>query len=78
MFGGSSEYVALSFRVAGVEHYFFYYVTAIVGVTAIASYLMPDLRRYGYLDGNGQVEQQAGFKSLRSGTKQMIPSTSVE
>lgn len=71
LFGGSSEYVALTFRVAGVEHYFFYYVTAVVGVTTIASYLMPDLRKYGYLDGNGQVEQQAGFKSLRRGAKGM-------
>lgn len=74
LFGGSSEYVALSFRLAGVEHYFFYYVTAVVGVTAIAAYLMPDLRKYGYLDGVGDVEHNIGLKNVLGQKKQVLQS----
>ena len=36
-------------------YYFFYYVAALVCVTFIASMLMPDLRKHGYLDGTGRV-----------------------
>lgn len=77
MFGGSSEYVALSFRAAGVEHYFFYYVTAVVAVTCIASYLMPDLRKHGYLDGDGQVESNAGLKQLFGRRKSAVSATAA-
>jgi MHS family alpha-ketoglutarate permease-like MFS transporter len=65
LFGGTAEYVALSFRSEGVETYFFFYVASVLAVTFIASLLMPDLTRYGYLDGTGEIEQKTGFK--RSG-----------
>ncbi|MDH4608072.1 MFS family transporter [Pseudomonas sp. BN102] len=64
LFGGTAEYVALSFRSQGVETYFFFYVACVLAVTFIASLLMPDLTRYGYLDGSGEIEQKTGFKRV--------------
>lgn len=63
MFGGSAEYVALTFRSMGVEHYFYLYVAGIGSITLISAFLMPDLRKHGYLDGDGDVENNIGFKS---------------
>ncbi|MFK4873520.1 hypothetical protein [Novosphingobium sp. ZW T3_23] len=57
LFGGTAEYVALSLRGAGVESAYFYYVAAICGLTFIAAMTMPDLRRHGYLDGDGRIER---------------------
>ncbi|MNL69475.1 Alpha-ketoglutarate permease [compost metagenome] len=54
--GGTAEYVALMLKSMGIESYFFYYVAALVCVTFIAAVLMPDLRKHGYLDGTGTVE----------------------
>jgi MFS transporter, MHS family, dicarboxylic acid transporter PcaT len=62
LFGGTAEYVALSLRSVGVEPYFFFYVAALAALTFIASALMPDLGRHGYLDGNGAIEENTGFK----------------
>lgn len=61
-FGGTAEYVALSLRAQGIEEYFFFYVAAVVSVTFIASMLMPNLSRHGYISGSGEVEQRTGFK----------------
>lgn len=55
-FGGTAEFVALSFKSAGLESYFYYYVTAIVSVSLLGAILMPDLCRNGYLDGSGTIE----------------------
>lgn len=63
LFGGTAEYVALSFRSQNVEDLFFFYVAAVVAVTFIASILMPNLTKYGYLDGTGEVEQNTGLKN---------------
>ncbi|WP_409201918.1 MFS family transporter [Pseudomonas sp. SG20052] len=63
LFGGTAEYTALTLRTMGVESYFFYYVAALACVTFIAAMLMPDLRKHGYLDGNGTVEENTGFSS---------------
>jgi MHS family dicarboxylic acid transporter PcaT-like MFS transporter len=62
LFGGTAEYVALSLRSVGVEPYFFFYVAALAALTFIASALMPDLGRHGYLDGTGAIEENTGFK----------------
>jgi metabolite-proton symporter len=51
LFGGSAEYVALWFKSVGYESYFAWYVTAVCGVALVASILMPDTRRQGYLEG---------------------------
>jgi MHS family alpha-ketoglutarate permease-like MFS transporter len=61
-FGGTAEYVALSLRADGVESYFFFYVAAVLCVTFIASLLMPNLGRHGYISGDGRVEEHTGLK----------------
>jgi MFS transporter, MHS family, alpha-ketoglutarate permease len=45
IFGGSAEYVALWFKSVGREGWFFWYVTALCGVSLIAAISMPDLRK---------------------------------
>jgi metabolite-proton symporter len=49
IFGGSAEYVALSFKNAGVESGFFWYVTAMMALVFLVALWMPDARRSGYL-----------------------------
>lgn len=63
LFGGTAEYVALSFRSNGSEDFFFVYVAIVLSVTFIASILMPDLGKHGYLDGTGEVEDNTGLKN---------------
>jgi MHS family alpha-ketoglutarate permease-like MFS transporter len=48
-FGGTAEYVGLWFKNRGIETSFFWYVTAIAAVGLIASLLMPDNRKQGFL-----------------------------
>ncbi|RBH57681.1 MULTISPECIES: MFS family transporter [Pseudomonas] len=62
VFGGTAEYVALSLRSQGIEEYFFFYVAAIVTITFIASMLMPNLSRYGYISGSGEIEERTGLQ----------------
>ncbi len=50
VFGGSAEYVALWFKAAGSESWFYWYVTAFAGVALAAAVLMPDSRRGSHLD----------------------------
>jgi metabolite-proton symporter len=58
MFGGTAEYVALWFKSAEHENWFPWYVTGMLTIGLIASILMPDTRKHGYLEGDGQVERQ--------------------
>ncbi|MDB5696480.1 MAG: alpha-ketoglutarate permease [Sphingomonas bacterium] len=44
-FGGTAEYVALSFKQAGNESGFYWYATAICAVALITALLLPDTRR---------------------------------
>lgn len=64
-FGGTAEYMALWLRSTGRETTYFYYVPAIVFVGLIASFLLPNLRRHGYLDGDGRIEENIGFGKHR-------------
>jgi MFS transporter, MHS family, alpha-ketoglutarate permease len=48
-FGGSAEYAALWFKSIGSESTFFWYVTALCGVSLIAALSMPDTRVQGHL-----------------------------
>ena len=57
LFGGTAEYVALWLKSAGHEPWFAWYVAGIVAIGLAASLLMPDTRKYGYLEGSGQVER---------------------
>jgi len=56
-FGGTAEYVALWLKSAGLEPWFAWYVAAMLVIGLAASLIMPDTRRYGYLEGSGQVER---------------------
>jgi MHS family alpha-ketoglutarate permease-like MFS transporter len=49
LFGGTLEYMALWFKQRGVESTFFWYVTALGAVALLASWLMPDSRKQGYM-----------------------------
>ena len=61
-FGGTAEYIALWLRSIGIESYFFFYVAGSSGIAFIASMLMPDLFRHGYLDGDGRAEEHTGLR----------------
>jgi MHS family alpha-ketoglutarate permease-like MFS transporter len=47
--GGTAEYVALSFKSAGHEEWFYWYVTAVSAVALLVAIVMPDPRTHGYL-----------------------------
>lgn len=49
LFGGSAEYVALWFKSAGHEAWFFWYVVVLGCVALAAAIVMPDARRHGHL-----------------------------
>ena len=53
MFGGTAEYVALWFKSVGHETWFYWYVAFMCAVAFGASFIMPDARRGGYLQGSG-------------------------
>jgi MHS family alpha-ketoglutarate permease-like MFS transporter len=57
MFGGTAEYVALWLKSAGHEPAFAWYVAFMAVIGLIASIIMPDTRKYGYLEGSGQIER---------------------
>ena len=57
MFGGTAEYVALWLKSAGQEQWFAWYVAVMVAIGLAASLIMPDTRKYGYLEGTGQIER---------------------
>lgn len=50
LFGGTAESVALAFKNAGVEHAFYWYVTALCLVSLVAALMLPDTRRDNPLD----------------------------
>ncbi|MEW6639140.1 MAG: MFS family transporter [Pseudomonadota bacterium] len=51
IFGGSAEYVALWFKGAGVETYFYWYVTVMCAIAFLSAVAMADSRTHGYLRG---------------------------
>jgi metabolite-proton symporter len=57
LFGGTAEYVALWLKSAGHEPWFAWYVAGMVAIGLAASLIMPDTRKYGYLEGSGQIER---------------------
>ncbi|MBC3502589.1 MFS transporter [Pseudomonas sp. SWRI59] len=76
MFGGSAEYVALTFRASGIEEYFYVYVSVIGAITLISALLMPDLGKHGYLDGDGKVEENTGLRKMLNRRAQSLNSNS--
>jgi metabolite-proton symporter len=57
LFGGTAEYVALWLKSSGLEPWFAWYVAGMLAIGLVASLIMPDTRRYGYLEGIGQIER---------------------
>jgi MHS family alpha-ketoglutarate permease-like MFS transporter len=55
MFGGTAEFVALWFKHVGHEQWFPLYASAIFAITLATALIMPDLRKYGYLEGTGEA-----------------------
>jgi metabolite-proton symporter len=51
LFGGTAEYVALSFKSAGHEGWFGWYVAILCAIALVASVVMPDNRKRSYLEG---------------------------
>src|SRR6185312_10536826 len=49
MFGGTAEYVALSFKAYGTESSFAWYVTAVLVAALVSVAAMPDMQRHGYM-----------------------------
>jgi MHS family alpha-ketoglutarate permease-like MFS transporter len=49
MFGGTAEYVALWFKDAGIERAFYWYVTAMIGLSLIVYWRMRDTRRHSMI-----------------------------
>jgi MHS family alpha-ketoglutarate permease-like MFS transporter len=45
VFGGTAEYVALAFKQAGAETWFFTYVTVVIAASLAVYVLMPDTRK---------------------------------
>ena len=62
LFGGTAEYIALFLRSSNIEPVYFFYVATLAGIAFVAAVLMPDLTRYGYLDGTGEVEENTGLR----------------
>jgi metabolite-proton symporter len=50
IFGGTAENVALGLKQAGVESYFYWYVTAICAVTLLTAFTLKDTRKANPLD----------------------------
>ena len=45
LFGGTAEFIALSFKKAGFEPGFYIYVTVVIGMSLVTYLIMPDTRR---------------------------------
>ena len=63
LFGGTAEAVALWLKHVGAETSFFWYVAVMLAISFIASLVMPNPKRHGYLDGDGTVEEALGRKT---------------
>ncbi|WP_374663231.1 MFS transporter [Acinetobacter sp.] len=52
VFGGTAELVALSFKNAGHENYFFYYITLMIGLSLITYVFMRDTKKHSMITDN--------------------------
>ena len=52
LFGGTAELVALSFKNAGHESYFFYYITFMIGISLITYIFMKDTKKHSMITDN--------------------------
>ncbi|WP_353143672.1 MFS transporter [Acinetobacter pragensis] len=52
VFGGTAELVALSFKSAGHENYFFYYITFMIGLSLLTYVFMKDTKKHSMITDN--------------------------
>ena len=52
LFGGTAELIALSFKNAGYEHYFFYYITFMIGISLVTYIFMKDTKKHSMITDN--------------------------
>jgi MHS family alpha-ketoglutarate permease-like MFS transporter len=50
IFGGTAPLIALSFKAAGVESYFYWYVTALIFISFLVYALMADTKKTSLID----------------------------
>ncbi|MCA0404533.1 MAG: MFS transporter [Proteobacteria bacterium] len=50
LFGGTAEYIALYFKAAGVESYYYWYVTFCIACSLMVYLAMPDTRKSSHID----------------------------
>jgi MHS family alpha-ketoglutarate permease-like MFS transporter len=55
IFGGTAEYLALWFKNAGVEHYFYWYVTACIFISLLVYLFMRDTKTTSLMDKEEQA-----------------------
>ncbi len=60
IFGGSAEYIALWFKQAGREDWFYWYVALLCAVAFAVALFMPDARETGHLRHDMEIEPQHG------------------
>jgi MHS family alpha-ketoglutarate permease-like MFS transporter len=56
IFGGSAEYVALWFKQAGREDWFYWYVAIMCAIAFVVALSMPDARKTGHLRHDIEIE----------------------
>ncbi len=59
VFGGSAEYVALWFKQAGREDWFYWYVAILCAIAFVVALFMPDARKTGHLRHDIPIEPRA-------------------
>ena len=59
IFGGSAEYVALWFKQAGHEEWFYWYVAFMCAIAFVVALTMPDARKTGHLRHDIAIEPNA-------------------
>jgi len=60
VFGGTAESLALWFKSAGHERWFYYYLTALIATSLMVYVTMRDTRRHSAMSPDGLVPHDAG------------------
>jgi MHS family alpha-ketoglutarate permease-like MFS transporter len=69
IFGGSAEYVALSFKQAGHEVYYYYYITATIFISLLVYIFMADTRDKNEMSSGAGQHATAHGRVSREGNK---------
>ncbi|MCT4712763.1 MFS transporter [Enterobacteriaceae bacterium H11S18] len=64
--GGTAEYIALYTRSVGVESHFYIYVAVMTFLSFVAAWMLPDLKKHGWLDGDGKIEEMTVLRNKKA------------